>query len=76
MRYEDDKRAYTDLTHEEIESKKSPIRCTLKSITGQSLQIMDPVAESMSKEQPDTPIITVYINGVQMTVPLKSLLPL
>lgn len=70
-----DRITFNDLPTEALESKNSPPTAHLRSINGQLLQAIDPVAEAMSKEQQDTPIITVYINGEPKTMPLVDLLP-
>lgn len=69
-----DRMVFNDLDKEDLASKQSPLVCRLKTINGQDIQAVDPDAQDMSVQFPGDLIITVYQNGIPVTLSLTQLL--
>ena len=71
---EHDRMVFNDLSKDDLASRRSPLVCRLKTINGQDLQAIDPDAQDMSIQFPEDMIITVYQNGIPVTLSLTQLL--
>jgi hypothetical protein len=69
-----DRMVFNNLSKEDLASKQSPLVCRLKTVNGQDIQAVDPDAQDMSEQFPEDLIITVYQNGIPVTLSLTQLL--